>query len=60
MAESIFVIIPAYNRAGVIGAAIDSVLNQALPSAECTVEIIVVDDASDDDLAATLRPFKAI
>jgi len=58
LAASISVIIPAYNRAAVIGAAIDSVVNQALPSAQCTVDIIVVDDASDDDLAATLRPFK--
>jgi glycosyltransferase involved in cell wall biosynthesis len=58
LAELVSVIIPAYNRAAVIGAAIDSVLKQALPSAEGTVEIIVVDDASDDDLAAALRRFR--
>jgi glycosyltransferase involved in cell wall biosynthesis len=52
------VIIPAYNRAAVIGAAIESVLSQTLPSTAAAVDIIVVDDASDDDLAAALRPFK--
>ena len=57
MAVLISVIIPAYNRAAVIGAAIDSVLKQALPSAVCALEIIVVDDASDDDLPGALRPF---
>jgi glycosyltransferase involved in cell wall biosynthesis len=52
------VIIPAYNRAVVIGAAIESVLNQRLPSTEAKIEIIVVDDGSDDDLVGALRPFR--
>jgi glycosyltransferase involved in cell wall biosynthesis len=56
LAELVSVIIPAYNRAAVIGAAIDSVRKQG-PSTECTLEIIVVDDASDDDLAGALRRF---
>jgi glycosyltransferase involved in cell wall biosynthesis len=51
------VVVPAYNRAAVIGAAIGSVLAQTLPSPQAAVEIIVVDDASDDDLAGALRPF---
>ena len=58
MAGRVSVIVPAYNRAAVIGAAIESALSQTLLSAEAAVEIIIVDDASDDDLAGVLRPFK--
>jgi len=57
LAVLVSVIIPAYNRAATIGAAVESALEQVLPSAEATVEIIVVDDASDDDLAEALRRF---
>ncbi|BAQ15731.1 glycosyltransferase family 2 protein [Methyloceanibacter caenitepidi] len=46
-------IIPAYNRSHCIGRALESVLAQTLPPEE----IIVVDDASTDDLAAVLAPF---
>jgi glycosyltransferase involved in cell wall biosynthesis len=53
----ISVVIPAYNRAAAVGAAIESVVRQEVSSTEGAVEIIVVDDASDDDLAAALRPF---
>ena len=45
------VIIPTYNRAAVLGRAIDSVLAQTLPVSE----IIVVDDGSGDDTQALLR-----
>lgn len=44
MNPNISVIIPNYNRAHIIGRAIDSVLSQSLPA----LEIIVVDDGSSD------------
>ena len=45
--SDISVIIPAYNRAGLIGATLRSLLNQTLPAKE----IIVVDDGSQDGTA---------
>jgi glycosyltransferase involved in cell wall biosynthesis len=57
MSVALSVVIPAYNRSGVIGAAIRSVLEQQLPAADWTYEIIVVDDGSSDDLDQALRPF---
>jgi len=47
------VIIPTYNRAPLIGAAIQSVLDQTFKS----VEIIVVDDGSTDDTQHALEPY---
>lgn len=44
-AMTISVIIPAYNRAATVGRAINSVLGQSLPP----MEILVVDDGSEDD-----------
>ena len=52
LAALISVIVPAFNRAAVIGAAV--LLKQALPSADAELEVIVADDASDDDLAGAL------
>jgi glycosyltransferase involved in cell wall biosynthesis len=46
---------PVYNRAQVVVPAIESVLAQTC--AGCTVELIVVDDGSSDDLAGALRPY---
>jgi glycosyltransferase involved in cell wall biosynthesis len=57
MGAALSVVIPAYNRSGVIGAAIRSVLQQQLPAADWSYEIIVVDDGSSDDLDAALQPF---
>jgi glycosyltransferase involved in cell wall biosynthesis len=51
--SSVSVIIPTYNRAYVVGEAIESVLRQTVP----VDEIIVVDDGSTDDTAQVLRRF---
>jgi glycosyltransferase involved in cell wall biosynthesis len=51
----ISVIIPAYNRAALIGATLWSLLNQTVPA----TEIIVVDDGSQDETAEkTLEAFE--
>lgn len=47
----ITVVIPSYNRAGVIGAAIQSVLMQEGPA----FELLVVDDGSSDDTLAVVQ-----
>jgi glycosyltransferase involved in cell wall biosynthesis len=47
------VVIPAYNRAGVVGRAVDSALAQTLED----VEVIVVDDGSSDDTEAVLGAY---
>lgn len=46
------IIIPTYNRAGMVQQAIDSVLAQTYPNVEC----IVVDDGSPDATEAALQP----
>ena len=46
-------IIPTYNRAHIIGEAVDSVLSQTYPN----VEVIVVDDGSTDNTPEILRQY---
>lgn len=54
MSEPSFaVVIPAYEAAATIGAAIDSLRAQTQPPAE----IIICDDGSSDDLEGTLAPY---
>jgi glycosyltransferase involved in cell wall biosynthesis len=52
----ISVVIPAFNRAHSVGAAIDSALAQDLPPG-WSLEVVVADDASSDDLAGALGRF---
>jgi glycosyltransferase involved in cell wall biosynthesis len=49
----ISVVIPVYNRADVIGRAVDSALNQTVKPEE----VIVVDDGSTDNLTGILRKY---
>lgn len=48
------VIIPTYNRAGLIGHAIKSVLNQTYPN----IQLIVIDDGSVDNTPEVVRSFE--
>lgn len=50
---SVAVIVPTYNRAAHIGAALDSILSQSEPPEE----VIVVDDGSTDDTLAVLAAY---
>ena len=54
----ISVIIPAFNRAHSIGAAVDSALAQDLPPG-WSLEVVVADDGSSDDLAGALKGYDA-
>jgi hypothetical protein len=52
-APTISVVIAAYEAAGVIGTAVESVLAQSV----APLEVVVCDDGSEDDLAGALAPF---
>ena len=52
-APTFSVIIPAYNSAGTVGRAIESVLAQTFP----VLELIVVDDGSTDETARIVARF---
>ncbi|MDD6405928.1 MAG: glycosyltransferase family 2 protein [Clostridiales bacterium] len=51
--EKISVVIPAYNSSETIGQAVRSVLEQKVP-----VEVIIVDDCSQDDIKKALKQYK--
>lgn len=53
MKNSVSVIIPTYNRSGLIARAIKSVLAAMSPGDE----VLVIDDGSTDDTPAVVRPF---
>ncbi len=53
MPPKISVLIPTYNCAATIGAALDSIFNQGYRD----FEIIVIDDGSTDDTKAVLQPY---
>jgi glycosyltransferase involved in cell wall biosynthesis len=68
MTVEISVVIPAHNRADVVGMAVESALAQqggsprdATDPSDATdlaIEIIIVDDGSSDDLATALVPYR--
>jgi glycosyltransferase involved in cell wall biosynthesis len=49
-------VIPVFNRAHIVGRAIDSVLTQEVPSG-FWLKILVVDDGSSDGLSRALQPY---
>ena len=53
MPPRVSVVLPTYNRAGVLGRAVRSVLAQSAPD----LELIVVDDGSTDDTPRVLADF---
>lgn len=54
MIPKVSVLIPTYNRADYIEECLDSILNQTVPP----LEIIVIDDGSEDDTAQRLESYK--
>ena len=55
--NTVSVIIPVYNRAHSVARAIDSVLSQELPDGKWSLQLILVDDGSTDNLAEALVPY---
>ena len=53
MSARISIIVPAFNRAGLIGETLECLLRQTLPPHE----LLVVDDGSTDDTVAVVRSF---
>ncbi|SMF71764.1 Glycosyltransferase involved in cell wall bisynthesis [Tistlia consotensis] len=53
-APEVSVILPVYNRAATVGAALASALGQQGPA----LEVVLVDDGSSDGLEAALAPFR--
>lgn len=53
--STVSVVVPVFNRAHLVGPAIDSILAQA--PGDWSMDVIVVDDGSTDDLAAALQPY---
>lgn len=51
---AVSVIVPTYNRAGLLPAALDSVLAQSLPQ---PLEIVVIDDGSTDDTPQVVKRY---
>lgn len=51
--QRVNIIIPTFNRAGLIAAAVDAALGQSYPCKQITV----IDDASTDDTQHVLRPY---
>ncbi len=51
--KTVSIILPAYNRANLIGRAIDSVINQSYKN----WELIIVDDGSTDNTKEILKPY---
>jgi glycosyltransferase involved in cell wall biosynthesis len=51
---TVAVIIPTYNRAALLPAALDSVIAQTTP--EC-IEVVVIDDGSTDETHAVIEPY---
>jgi glycosyltransferase involved in cell wall biosynthesis len=56
--RTVSVVIPVFNRAAVVVAAVESVLMQELPDGNWALDLVIVDDASEDDLGASLAEFE--
>src|ERR1700744_5068373 len=54
--DMVSVIIPTYNRAGLVGRAIESALGQTYPNKQ----IVVVDDGSTDGTASVVRRYQGV